>query len=99
MKSSLSNRECVRDLKFDQFLFQAADDYLHDRSAIDAALIFQTEMRLDQSLYYLIGNSYIRVIVINQEEPQALDRLAKMRPSPSYYVAHGDTPTLTSLFR
>jgi hypothetical protein len=43
---------------------KAADDYLHDREAIDAALIFKTEQELDQSLYYLIGNSYIRVHAI-----------------------------------
>ena len=44
---------------------KAADDYLHDREAIDAALIFKTEQELDQSLYYLIGNSYIRVHAIS----------------------------------
>ena len=29
--------------------------------AVDAALIFRTEADLDQTLYYLIGNSYVRV--------------------------------------
>lgn len=77
---------------------QAADDYLKDRDAIDAALVFQSEIDLDQSLYFLIGNSYIRVIVINKDEPGAMERLAKMRPSPSYYIAYGTTPTLTSVF-
>ena len=43
-------------------LFKAADQYLHDREAIDAALIFKTESELDQSLYWLIGNSYIRFV-------------------------------------
>jgi hypothetical protein len=62
-------------------------------------LIFKTENELDQSLYYLIGNSYIRVIVVNLEESDALDRLAKMRPSPSYYIAHGDTSTIIDIYR
>ncbi len=44
---------------------QAADDYLRDRGAIDAALVFSDEPQLDQSLYFLIGNSYIRVVVID----------------------------------
>ena len=65
---------------------------------MDAALIFETEAQLDQSLYFLIGNSYIRVIVLDLEEPNVMQRLAKMRPSPSYYVAHGDTPTLTKIY-
>lgn len=77
---------------------KAADDYLHDREAIDAALIFKTEAELDQSLYYLIGNSYIRVIVVNLEESDAMDRLAKMRPSPSYYVAHGTKNTIADIY-
>lgn len=77
---------------------QAADDYLYDREAIDAALIFKTEAELDQSLYYLIGNSYIRVIVVNLEEADAMDRLAKMRPSPSHYIAHGTLPTIRDIY-
>ena len=40
---------------------KAADDYLHDREAIDAALIVKTKQEWDQTLYYLNGNSYIRV--------------------------------------
>ena len=47
---------------------------MKDRGAIDGALIFENEERLDQSLYYLIGNSYIRVVVINDEESGAWDR-------------------------
>ena len=38
---------------------------MRDRGAIDAALVFSDEPQLDQSLYFLIGNSYIRVVVIN----------------------------------
>ena len=49
-------------------------------------------------MYYLIGNSYIRVIVVNLEESDALDRLAKMRPSPSYYIAHGSTSTIQDIY-
>ena len=84
------------------FWVQAADDYLRDRDAIDAALLFGSEVQLDQSLYFLIGNSYIRVVVIDVNEsrkPGGVTRLAKMRPSPSYYVAHGDTETLIKIYR
>ena len=78
---------------------QAADDYLSDNEAVDAALIFKTEAELDQTLYFLIGNSYVRVMVIFLEEPGSLDRLSKMRPSPNYFLVYGTTATLTDAFR
>ena len=46
----------------------------------------------------MIGNSYIRVIVVNLEEADAMDRLAKMRPSPSHYIAHGTLPTIRDIY-
>ena len=33
------------------------------------------------------------------EESDALNRLAKMRPSPSYYIAHGTTSTIQEIFQ
>lgn len=47
--------------------------------------------RLDQSLYYIIGNSFLRIIGAHQEDPDdAFKRLKKMRPRPSNYVAWGE---------
>ena len=77
---------------------KAADDYLSDNKAIDAALIFKTEAELDQTLYYLIGNSHIRIMVVFLDDTGAMDRLAKMRPSPNHYVAYGSTDTLLRTF-
>jgi len=39
------------------------------------------------------------VIVVSLEEKDALDRLAKMRPLPSYFVAFGDTKTITDIYK
>jgi len=78
---------------------QAANDYLTDRSAIDAALILESSSSLDQSLYYLIGNSLIRYVVVNTAETGAVQRLAKMRPSPSYYVGIGTSAGMAKVFR
>ena len=78
---------------------KSADDFLRDRDAIDAALIFKDEHALDESLYWIIGNSYIRVIVVHLDQSDAFDRLAKMRPTPSYYIAHGDTETLKTVVK
>ena len=35
---------------------------------------------------------------MNLEESDALDRLAKMRPSPSYYIAHGTKNTIQDIY-
>ncbi len=33
------------------------------------------------------------------QDPGALDRLARMRPAPSYYVGHGDAAALANIYR
>jgi len=86
-----------------QFL-QAGDAFLRSRSAVDAALIFASEDELDESLFWIIaGNSYLRVVVISPDSTktldQALERLRSMRPTPSYYIAHGSTTFLSELYR
>ena len=54
---------------------------------------------MEQGLYQLIGNSYIRVLVVHLGETDALERLAKMRPSPNYYVAYGTAETMTNVYK
>ena len=80
-----------------QFI-RAADEYLRDRwshhaamlprGAVDAALIFGSEAELDESLYWIIGNSYLRIVVISPDAKQTLDqalqKLATMRPTPRF---------------
>ncbi len=44
-------------------LLQGMDSFLYARDAIDAALLFETETELDQSLYHIIGNYRLRVLV------------------------------------
>ena len=53
---------------------RAADDYLKFQNAIDAAIIFPNKKKLDQSLYYIIGNSYLRIIGAQMGDTNALDR-------------------------
>ena len=38
------------------------------------------------------------MIVVNLEKSDAMDKLAKMRPSPSYYVAHGSQSTIRDIY-
>ncbi|XP_063217386.1 ionotropic receptor 25a-like [Bacillus rossius redtenbacheri] len=76
----------------------AVDAYLGGRQATDAALIFQNEEELDQTLYYMIGRSIIRVIVLDGLEGNNTDRLLAMRPSPSYFVVYATSANLTKLY-
>ena len=41
----------------------------------------------------------MRVVVVSLEEKDALDRLSKMKPLPSYFVAFGDTKTVTEIYK
>ncbi len=41
-------------LFFNVVVVKAADEFLRDREATDAALIFKTEAELEQSLSYLV---------------------------------------------
>ena len=51
-----------------------------------------SQKKLTQSLYYIIGNSFLRIIGAQLEDPGAFERLKKMRPRPSNYIAWGSTP-------
>ena len=57
---------------------RAADDYLKSIDAIDAAIIFPSKKFLDQSLYYIIGNSFLRIIGAQMEDTNALNRYYKV---------------------
>ncbi len=43
-------------------------------------------------VYVPIPNSHL-------QESGAMDRLASMRPAPSYYVGHGDAESLAKIYR
>lgn len=60
---------------------------------------FHSQEKLDQSLYYIIGNSFLRIIGAHQEDPDAFDRLQKMRPRPSNYIAWGSTQAIKNAYQ
>ena len=41
-------------------MVEAMDDFLSAKDGVDAALIYENEDEMDESLYWIIGNSYIR---------------------------------------
>lgn len=54
---------------------------------------------LNQSLYYLIGNSIIRLVVIDELTERTVSKIRNMRPSPSYYVIYASTLKMDELFK
>ena len=41
---------------------------MSQRDAIDAALVFETETELDQSLYFIVGNYELRILVLSLDD-------------------------------
>ncbi|KAL6267005.1 hypothetical protein P5V15_000085 [Pogonomyrmex californicus] len=78
---------------------QAIDDLLIMKNATDVGLIFEDERELNQSLYYLIGNSIIRLVVIDELTERTVAKIRSMRPSPSYYVIYASTQKMEELFK
>ncbi|KAF6208104.1 hypothetical protein GE061_016554 [Apolygus lucorum] len=81
-----------------QYLRGADKSLTFVRKAPDAALIFQTEEQLDQSLFYLIRESSMRVILFNGLSDKEADTLINMRPTPNFNLIFADTPTMSSIF-
>ena len=44
---------------------RAMDDFLVERNAVDAVLVFQNEEEIDEALYWIIGNSFVRILVMS----------------------------------
>ncbi|CAD1477130.1 unnamed protein product [Heterotrigona itama] len=78
---------------------QAMDDLLMLKNATDVGLIFEDERELNQSLYYLIGNSIIRLVVIDDFTEKTVSKIRAMRPSPSYYAIYASTAKMDDLFK
>ena len=76
---------------------QAMDDFLVERSTLDAVLVFENENEIDETLYWIIGNSYIRILVMSLEDGDTFTRIKNLRPAPSFYVVYGDSKTLESV--
>ena len=78
---------------------QAGDDFLRALNEIDAALVFENKIALDQGLYYIIDNSFLRIIALQMQNPQILSQLSKMRPRPSNLVMWGSTKSITDTYK
>lgn len=55
-------------------------------------------MELDQALYYLIGHSIIRVVVLDKLNLKNVQGLIDMRPTPSFFSIIASTKQITEMF-
>ena len=78
---------------------EASNDFLLDRNAVDAGLIYEKEAEIDESLYWIIGNSYIRIMVMQLDLEDTLARIANIRPPPSFYVVYGTSKTVNDFLK
>nr|APZ81411.1 ionotropic receptor 8a [Adelphocoris lineolatus] len=81
-----------------QYLRGADKSLATIRKAPDAALIFQTEEQLDQSLFYLIRESSMRVILFKGLSDKEAETLTTMRPTPNFNIIFADTPSMNVMF-
>lgn len=54
---------------------------------------------LNLTLYYLIGHSIIRLVVIDELSEVTVAKVRAMRPSPSYYAIYAKTANMEDLFK
>ena len=65
------NMPYVRIDTSNHLLIEAADTFLKSEDAKDAAIIFETKTQLVQSIYYIIGNSFLRIVGASMDEEQS----------------------------
>lgn len=73
--------------------------YLQERDATDAVLIFQSELELDQGIYKLIEDSALRVVVFNGVNQKIAQQIKKIRPIPKYFSIFANTNMMNDIFK
>ena len=54
---------------------------------------------MDEALYWMIGRSQLRIMVLQLDAEDTLARLATIRPAPSYYVVYAAADTINTFIR
>ncbi|EEB19912.1 glutamate receptor, putative [Pediculus humanus corporis] len=78
---------------------RSMNDFLSFRNGTDSALIFENESELDQALFYLIGHSVLRVVVLDKLTSKNVQGLINMRPTPSFFTIFATTEKMKQFFR
>lgn len=73
--------------------------YLKSRKALDAVIILQNEFAVDEALRMFIAKSSLRVMLLDQLTPSAVERLKTLRPVPNYFAIIADAANVRRLFQ
>ncbi|CRL08500.1 CLUMA_CG021272, isoform A [Clunio marinus] len=82
-----------------QSFVKIMQNFLVARGALDAVFIFQDSETAEQALYSLLSVTSIKIIVLDQHQPNVISRLKTLRPTPSYYAIIGDTVNVSRIFQ
>ncbi|XP_039277641.1 uncharacterized protein LOC111046560 [Nilaparvata lugens] len=81
-------------------LLRLVDDTLTSlRNATDSILIFENDLQLQQSLYYLVEFSRLRVYAVNGLNASWVKTISSMLPIPSNLVVIAQTNHINSIFK
>ncbi|XP_008546980.2 ionotropic receptor 25a [Microplitis demolitor] len=78
---------------------QATDEFLKKKNATDFALIFENPLDVDPALYYLLGASTLRLVIIDNLNNASISKIHDMKPQPSYYMIYSSTKGMEKLFQ
>ena len=62
-------------------------------------VMYCTVLQVDEALYWMIGRSQLRIMVLQLDAEDTLARLATIRPAPSYYVVYAAADTINTFIR
>ncbi|XP_046392943.1 ionotropic receptor 25a isoform X2 [Ischnura elegans] len=78
---------------------RATEAVIAKKEAADAVLIFASEDEVDEAIFTMLGRSLLRVLVLNGLNGDTIEKLLRMRPSPSYFAIFSDSIKVMQLFR
>ena len=61
--------------------------------------MYYSALQVDEALYWMIGRSQLRIMVLQLDAEDTLARLATIRPAPSYYVVYAAADTINTFIR
>lgn len=81
-----------------QSAVELMEAYLKSRQALDAVIILQDQVAVDEALRVFITKSSLRVMLLDQLTPSAVERLKTLRPVPNYFAIVADAGNMRRLF-
>lgn len=73
--------------------------YLRARKALDAVIILEDEGAVNETLHAFIGKSSLRIMLLDQLTPNAVERLRTLRPTPNYFAIIANAGNMRRLFQ